>query len=92
MLWALRTYPLGRWWNAQHTAVCLSTAANCLQVEVLAAYELRPDEAAAQGGRKSVAVAVRQGPLLATAFHPELTTDLRWCGVVWWGGGWGRAG
>jgi glutamine amidotransferase PdxT len=25
-----------------------------------------------------VAVAVRQGPLLATAFHPELTKDLRW--------------
>lgn len=25
-----------------------------------------------------VVVAVRQGPLLATAFHPELTDDLRW--------------
>jgi 5'-phosphate synthase pdxT subunit len=25
-----------------------------------------------------VYVAVRQGPLLATAFHPELTSDLRW--------------
>jgi glutamine amidotransferase PdxT len=49
-----------------------------LQVEVLAEYELRADESAAQGGRKSVAVAVRQGPLLATAFHPELTKDLRW--------------
>ena len=48
------------------------------QVEVLAEYELRADESAAQGGRKSVAVAVRQGPLLATAFHPELTKDLRW--------------
>ena len=48
------------------------------QVEVLAQYQLRPEEAAAQGGRQSVAVAVRQGPLLATAFHPELTSDLRW--------------
>lgn len=45
---------------------------------MLAEYELRDEEAAAQGGRKSVAVAVRQGPLLATAFHPELTKDLRW--------------
>ncbi len=26
----------------------------------------------------SVAVAVRAGPILATAFHPELTDDLRW--------------
>ena len=25
-----------------------------------------------------VYVAVRQGPLMATAFHPELTDDLRW--------------
>lgn len=25
-----------------------------------------------------VYVAVRQGPILATAFHPELTSDLRW--------------
>jgi glutamine amidotransferase PdxT len=49
-----------------------------LQVEVLAEYQLRPEESAAQNGRSSVAVAVRQGPLLATAFHPELTKDLRW--------------
>eukprot|EP00128_Syssomonas_multiformis_P018779 Colp12_sorted_trinity150504_noHs@1294 len=27
---------------------------------------------------ESVIVAVQQGPLLATAFHPELTADLRW--------------
>jgi 5'-phosphate synthase pdxT subunit len=48
------------------------------EVEVLAQYRLKPEEAAAQGGRESVAVAVRQGPLMATAFHPELTKDLRW--------------
>ncbi len=29
-------------------------------------------------GRAPVCVAVKQGPLLATAFHPELTDDLRW--------------
>lgn len=29
-------------------------------------------------GIKSVAVAVRSGNLLATAFHPELTDDPRW--------------
>jgi pyridoxal 5'-phosphate synthase pdxT subunit len=27
---------------------------------------------------KQIIVAVRQGPILATAFHPELTDDLRW--------------
>ena len=27
---------------------------------------------------ETVYVAVRQGPILATAFHPELTDDLRW--------------
>eukprot|EP00884_Botryococcus_braunii_P001335 jgi/Botrbrau1/11201/Bobra.0214s0025.1 len=46
-------------------------------VEVLSQYVLAPDEAAT-AGRDSVAVAVRNGPLLATAFHPELTSDLRW--------------
>jgi len=30
------------------------------------------------GHGEDVIVAVRQGPLLATAFHPELTPDLRW--------------
>lgn len=40
------------------------------QVERLA------DIQGSQGER--VIVAVRQGPILATAFHPELTDDLRW--------------
>lgn len=31
-----------------------------------------------QGGLERVAVAVRSKHLLATAFHPELTDDLRW--------------
>ena len=39
---------------------------------------LSATEAEAQG-RESVAVAVRSKHLLATAFHPELTDDLRWC-------------
>lgn len=40
------------------------------QAEVLATYPT------AEG--TDVIVAVRQGPILATAFHPELTADLRW--------------
>ncbi len=30
------------------------------------------------GAGQTVAVAVQAGPILATAFHPELTDDLRW--------------
>lgn len=40
------------------------------QTEVLATYSTADN--------RSVIVAVRQGPILATAFHPELTADLRW--------------
>lgn len=47
-------------------------------VEILAEYYLTPEEQKAQEGRQSVAVAVRDQHLLATAFHPELTSDLRW--------------
>ncbi|KXZ56706.1 hypothetical protein GPECTOR_1g636 [Gonium pectorale] len=46
-------------------------------VEVLAEYTLTPEEAA-QHGREKVIVGVRKGVLMATAFHPELTTDIRW--------------
>ena len=48
-------------------------------VEVLARYELTPEERAAQG-HESVIVAVRSDHLMATAFHPELTSDVRWAG------------
>lgn len=48
-------------------------------VEVLAQYQLTDAEREAGGGHDAVAVAVRSGVLLATAFHPELTSDLRWC-------------
>jgi pyridoxal 5'-phosphate synthase pdxT subunit len=34
--------------------------------------------AEAPGHDEQVIVAVRQGPILATAFHPELTNDARW--------------
>ncbi len=47
-------------------------------VEILAEYHLTAEEQKAQEGRESVAVAVRDQHLLATAFHPELTSDLRW--------------
>lgn len=46
-----------------------------------AEYHLTAEEQAQAEGTKSVAVAVRSGPLLATAFHPELTDDVRWCAV-----------
>mmetsp|Transcript_25900 Transcript_25900/g.70215 ORF Transcript_25900/g.70215 Transcript_25900/m.70215 type:complete len:257 (-) Transcript_25900:755-1525(-) len=47
-------------------------------VEELAHYTLTEQEKAAQGGLEKVVVAVKSGVLLATAFHPELTSDLRW--------------
>lgn len=40
-------------------------------VEVLAALRLAPEQ-------HPVIVAFRQGNVLSTAFHPELTDDLRW--------------
>lgn len=51
-------------------------------VEVLADYTISDavlEKAQdANGSAKKVAVAVKQGNLLATAFHPELTSDTRW--------------
>uniref|UniRef100_A0A061R9B5 glutaminase n=1 Tax=Tetraselmis sp. GSL018 TaxID=582737 RepID=A0A061R9B5_9CHLO len=47
------------------------------EVEVLATYTLSEAERQ-QAGVDSVAVAVRQGVLMATAFHPEVTADPRW--------------
>lgn len=47
-------------------------------LEVLSEYHLTPEEQAAAEGLQSVVVAVRSGHLLATAFHPELTDDVRW--------------
>ncbi len=51
-------------------------------VEVLSTYELDADEQQQAKGQKSVAVAVRAGNLMATAFHPELTDDVRWCATL----------
>jgi len=47
-------------------------------VEVLSEYKLSEEEVEQAQGVRQVAVAVRSGPLLATAFHPELTDDIRW--------------
>lgn len=46
-------------------------------VEVLATYAVPPGRTVAADWR-TVAVAVRQGQMLGTAFHPELTADTRW--------------
>jgi hypothetical protein len=45
---------------------------------VLAEYEVPGEDQASAGGVKKVIVAVREGKLMATAFHPELTDDTRW--------------
>ena len=52
-------------------------------VEVLAKYTLPAEKRAKLIGTahedvKEVIVAVRQGKLLATSFHPEITADTRW--------------
>ncbi|KAK4762320.1 hypothetical protein SAY86_008088 [Trapa natans] len=53
-------------------------------VEVLAVYPVPPDSnlvdplIESQEGEKKVIVALKQGNLLGTAFHPELTADSRW--------------
>ncbi len=52
-------------------------------VEVLAKYVLPEAKRAkligtADEGREEVIIAVRQGKLLATSFHPEITADTRW--------------
>ena len=48
-------------------------------VEVLGEYKLTDEERAEDASRpEKVVVAVRQGSLLATAFHPEATDDRRW--------------
>ena len=47
-------------------------------VEILSEYELDDEEQQQAKGQKAVAVAVKSGNLLATAFHPELTDDIRW--------------
>ena len=43
---------------------------------------LTPSEQALSNGLEKVTVAVRSKNLLATAFHPELTEDSRWCAVL----------
>lgn len=47
-------------------------------LEVLAEYILTKEEREMAEGKEAVVVAVRSGPIMATAFHPELTDDARW--------------
>jgi len=47
-------------------------------VEVLAEYDVPAERAVALAGVQRVVVAARQGSLLGTAFHPEITQDTRW--------------
>ena len=64
----------------QHTALS-SQRRSCTDQPSLACvveYHLTPEEQQQAEGVKSVAVAVRRKNLLATAFHPELTDDVRW--------------
>ena len=83
-----------KWPAAQRAANVLGTCARRWYVRiwtglgqarqgraVFCGRRLSPAEAQAQG-RESVAVAVRSKHLLATAFHPELTDDLRWCAIT----------
>jgi pyridoxal 5'-phosphate synthase pdxT subunit len=48
------------------------------RVTVLSKYTLSESEKA-RSGREDVIVAARCQNMLATAFHPELTDDCRWC-------------
>lgn len=54
----------------------VETLAECAVTGAAAAGAAAAD--GTEGRRGGVAVAVRQGVLLATAFHPELTSDTRW--------------
>jgi pyridoxal 5'-phosphate synthase pdxT subunit len=47
-------------------------------VTVLSEYTLTESERA-RADREKVVVAAQSGHMLATAFHPELTEDTRWC-------------
>jgi hypothetical protein len=49
-----------------------------MYAQVLAEYEVPEEDQASTAGVKKVIVAVREGKLMATAFHPELTDDTRW--------------
>lgn len=50
-----------------------------IRAPAITAYgpQVRPLATLSTGGG-TITVAVRQGNMLATAFHPELTTDMRW--------------
>ena len=62
----------------EHPVACVCVNTLCLSVRATNLCEHPLTRLQAAQGRDEVTVAVRSGVLLATAFHPELTTDLRW--------------
>ena len=58
-----------------HSSVKRKSAPICAEAETSSADSRA---ASAEHNVYKVAVAVRQGNILATAFHPELSDDLRW--------------
>lgn len=51
------------------------------RVIVLSEYQLTNEEQQ-RAGRESVVVAARSENMLVTAFHPELTEDMRWYALL----------
>lgn len=72
----LAEYPLANRQNSSSSTEGAPAAAAAVPAGQGASAELSEAEILAKLER--VAVAVRQGALMATAFHPELTADLRW--------------
>lgn len=66
-------------WAPQGSFMIPDMRGQCKMYAVcLTAKQVPKIDAATLQGRGTVAIAVKSGPLLATAFHPELTDDLRW--------------
>mmetsp|Transcript_41775 Transcript_41775/g.130843 ORF Transcript_41775/g.130843 Transcript_41775/m.130843 type:complete len:241 (-) Transcript_41775:106-828(-) len=59
-------------------APCAKAARQLANEERVTAVEPAAKKPKVVGEAREVIVAVRQGHILATAFHPELTEDLRW--------------
>ncbi|CAI5948222.1 unnamed protein product [Closterium sp. NIES-64] len=81
----LAEYPLPNRASAVAAPAAPAAPAGAGSAEPAAAASAVPDQSGQELSEEEilakldrVAVAVRQGRLLATAFHPELTADLRW--------------
>lgn len=64
-------------WQRSHQGMCTAHCAASLTGSPAPCWHCHVQ------GCESVIVAVKSGVLLATAFHPELTTDTRWWVVLW---------